>query len=100
MWMDEEEISEAMYRKCVENDKKDFWVLITDAKWAYFYCKNVKDRASVRKYITESQWAYYYCEDIENRAEIRKNITDSSWNDLYYEKFVFGSSSKRIELCG
>jgi len=73
MWMDERELSEAMYKKCLENDQKEFWPLITDDEWCYYYCMFVKDREEVRKYITDSVWSCYYCLNIKDRPEIRKN---------------------------
>jgi len=74
MWMDEKEISKAIYNKCLKDDQEKFWSLITDSEWAYWYCRYVVDRPEVRKHITDSRWAYCYSKDVVDRPEIRKNI--------------------------
>ena len=58
--MDEEEISEAMYRKCLKDDQEKFWSLITDSEWCFYYCKNIKNRVKVRKLITDPDWVHRY----------------------------------------
>jgi len=119
MWMDEEEISKAMYRKCKRNDQEKYWSLITDPQWSYFYCMGVKNRPEVRKNITDPQWsdmyckyigdraeamykkcliddkenfwvliteprwAYMYCKHINDRPSVRAYINDSEWSDMY-----------------
>ena len=60
MWMDEKEISYAMYEKCKKSDKKIYWENITNSYWSYKYCKNIKDRPEVRQYITDSDDTYFY----------------------------------------
>ena len=49
---------------------------IKDPKWAYYYCRYVKDIPKIYKKITNSRWAYRYCHDIKDRPEVYKNITD------------------------
>jgi hypothetical protein len=68
----------------VLQDKIDYFVknlnlieLITNSNDAYMYCREVKDRAEVRKLITNSNYAYMYCRDVKDRAEVRKLITNS-----------------------
>ena len=80
MWMDEEVISGWAYEKCLKDDRKNFWSLITESEYAYWYCLVVNDRPEVRKNITDSVWSYMYRRDIANRTEIRKNITESGWS--------------------
>jgi len=64
--------------KKLKADKKIKWL-----NWfAFHYCKDVKDRHSVRKYITESNYAYLYCKYIKDRPSIRKYITNS--DDAYW----------------
>jgi hypothetical protein len=78
----------------VLQDKIDYFVknldlveLITNSNDAYLYCRDVKDRAEVRKLITNSNDAYWYCRHVKDRAEVRKMITDS--NDAYgYCRYV------------
>ena len=70
MWMDEEEISKAMFDKCKKNDKKEYWQHITNTKWSYWYCLYMKDRPEVRKNITDPEDAFYYCINIADRDEI------------------------------
>ena len=84
--MDEKEISEEMYAKCLTNDKKEFWTLITDSEWAFIYCTKIKNRSEVRKHITDSEWCYCYCINVEDRPDVRKNITDPTWLYFYNEK--------------
>ena len=47
---------------------------VEDSKWAYLYCRNIRDRVEVRAKIVESEWAYRYCQNIRDRAEMRAKI--------------------------
>ena len=42
MWIDN--ISKIMYEKCLDNDKKKYWSLITENQYIYYYCLHIKDR--------------------------------------------------------
>ena len=42
MWITD--ISELMYNKCKIDDKQEYWNLISEDRWLYHYCKNIKDR--------------------------------------------------------
>jgi len=44
--------------------------------WAYFYCLNIKDRPSIRKFITHGYWANEYCRNIKEDTEVAKRIDD------------------------
>ena len=50
---------------------------ITDSCWAYYYCRDVKDRPEVRANVSDSCWAYRYCRDVKDRPEIRAKITNA-----------------------
>ncbi len=76
MWINPKEMSEIMYNLCLEEDKEEYWSLITGSIDAYYYCQNIKDRPEIRKHITKSDYAYYYCKNIKDRPEIRKFIKD------------------------
>ena len=54
------------------------------SKWAYYYCKDIKDKPEIRIYITNPYWSYSYCRDIKDRLNIRKNITEQSIGDKAY----------------
>ena len=68
--------SEDAYRYClnVVEDREEVRNKITESKWAYWYCLNIKDREEIWKRITESNWAYFYCKYIKDREEVRKHI--------------------------
>ena len=42
--------------------------------WAFFECKNGNNTPEMRKLITNEKWAYIYCLDIKDRLEVRKYI--------------------------
>jgi len=46
------------------------------SRWAYLYCRDIKDRPEIWKNITDSYWAYCYCRVIKNRPELRKYIKE------------------------
>ena len=48
---------------------------------AYKYCRDVKDRKSIRKLITCSDGAYWYCREVKDRKSMRKLITDDALID-------------------
>ena len=47
------------------------------SEWAYYYCKDIKDRSKIRKFITDSDWAYRYCKFVKDRPEIKKYIKEN-----------------------
>ncbi len=49
------------------------------SKWAYYYCRDVKDDPEIKKYITDSRWSYQYCKFINDDPEISKFITTPIW---------------------
>ncbi len=53
------------------------------SKWAYEYCRRIKDDPEIRKYIVDSFWAYCYCRDTNDDPEVRKNITRSYFAFCY-----------------
>jgi len=53
------------------------------SQWAYYYCKDIKDKPDIRKYITTSMWAYFYCREVENTPEMSCKITDGYYHMLF-----------------
>ena len=76
--------SEWAYWYCKDvKDRKEVRDKITDSKWTYLYCKDVKDRKEIRDRITDSYWAYWYCRFVKDRKEVRDRITESRWAYRY-----------------
>jgi len=64
--------------------KKGFHIYYKNKElWAYWYCRDIKDKPEVRQYITSPKMSFYYCQDIKDRKKVRKNITDSTWAHYY-----------------
>ncbi len=67
------------------------------SRWAYLYCKDIKDDPEIREYIIESEWAYYYCGNIDDNPEIRKFIIKSEFAYLYC-KYINTNDERLINL--
>ena len=74
MWINN--ISEIIYRKCLKDDKKEYWSLITDDRYIYYYCKNVKDRPEMWNKIIDNIWIYHYCDFIKDRSKLVDRLTE------------------------
>ena len=80
MWITE--ISKIMYEKCMDNDKKEYWSLITNNQWIYWYCKNVNDRPELYNKLTDNKWIYHYCYNIKQRKELTKKLVNSTFSSI------------------
>ena len=79
MWILPEEMSRIAYEICLEDDRLEIRDLITESRWAYYYCRDVKDRPEIRDNITESEYICYYCRNVEDRPEMRARITNEEY---------------------
>ena len=73
MWMSKYEISKAMYYKCKERDRREYWQHIIESFYAYCYCRFIKDRDEVRKHITDPYWQNEY-ENANKKKIINRKI--------------------------
>lgn len=77
------------YCKTIKDDPK-IRKMITEQIFCYLYCKGVKDRPEIRNKITYSDIALEYCLKVKDRPSIRKLIVDDQ--DLY---FYYSSKQKK-----
>jgi len=80
-------------------DIKEVRDKITDSRWAYYYCRNIKDIKEVRDKITGSEWPFYYCKNVKDRKEVRDKITDSRWA-YYYCRDIKDRKEIRDKITG
>ena len=83
--MSESEISHAMYKKCLVDNKRCYWENIKDSSWVYRYCRDIQDRPEMIKYIITSPWAYMYCVYVNDNPKVRKYIIDPKYVEKYFE---------------
>ena len=65
-----------MYEKCLDNDKKKYWSLITENQYIYYYCLHIKDRPELWKKLSDGFWLFEYCKCIKNRIVLSRKILE------------------------
>ena len=74
-------ISKIMYDKCKTDDREEYWSLITDEFYIYWYCKYIKDRPELWSRLTDKVWICEYCKNVKYRSELKeKNLVDNQIN--------------------
>ena len=68
MWIDN--ISKIIYEKCLIDDKKEYWSMITDDRYIYLYCLGIKDRPEMYNKITGGYYVSMYCQYVKDRPEL------------------------------
>ena len=67
MWINN--ISEIIYRKCLKDDKKEYWSLITDDRYIYEYCDDIGgDNVNLYNRLTDEYYIHCYHEYIQNNT--------------------------------
>ncbi len=67
------------------------------SRWAYYYCRKIKDDSEIREFITDPYWAYHYCRYVNDDPEIREFIVDSERAYLYC-KYVNKDDKRLLKL--
>lgn len=81
MWINN--ISKIMFYKCMDDDKKEYRKLITEDRWIFEYCLNIKDSPLMYKKLKKDRWIYWYCKYVKDRKELWSKLTEENWTKNY-----------------
>lgn len=79
MWIDPKELSRWAYFQCIKSKRNDIINLITDSKWAYLYCKTIKDDKKIRDNIKTAYWAFKYLKNVAYSKQMVEKIKGTEW---------------------
>lgn len=64
------------------------------SRWAYHYCRDVKNDPEVKSLITEAYWAFQYFINIKKDKEVLAYIKGSVW-EAWQQQFLPGINELR-----